>query len=280
MPEPLQLSDAQRAALHQWLPGLQVVTDHSWGLVDTRVLHVRHDGRDLVVKAAGPDNHHIGREITAHRQWVGCLAEEGRAARLVEADERANILVTEYLPGDLVEGTEVEWHEDAYAQAGRLLARFHRQSSQLEPDYEQRLNARATRWLDGAHAIAPETEVRLRAEIDAFPLPARTVVPTHGDYQPRNWLHHGGVIAVIDFGRAELRAPETDFARLASQQLLGRPELERAFLDGYGADPREPGAWRRTRLREAIGTACWSHQVGDVRFEAQGHRMIADLLGE
>jgi len=56
------------------------------------------------------------------------------------------------------------------------------------------------------------------------------------------------------------------------------PDLEQAFIDGYGTDPREPAAWRRTRLREAVGTACWAYQVGDPDFEAQGHRMIADHL--
>jgi hypothetical protein len=31
-------------------------------------------------------------------------------------------------------------------------------------------------------------------------------------------------------------------------------------------------------VHEAIGTAVWAHQVGDERFESQGHRMIADAL--
>jgi hypothetical protein len=65
---------------------------------------------------------------------------------------------------------------------------------------------------------------------------------------------------------------------LAAQQLHGRPDLEAAFVEGYGQDPREPDAWRRSLLREAVGTACWAHQVGDVAFEAQGHAMVADAL--
>jgi hypothetical protein len=31
-------------------------------------------------------------------------------------------------------------------------------------------------------------------------------------------------------------------------------------------------------VREAIGTAVWAHLVGDVAFEAQGHRMLAEVL--
>ena len=34
------------------------------------------------------------------------------------------------------------------------------------------------------------------------------------------------------------------------------------------------------RIVEAVGTAAWAYQVGDEEFEAQGHRMIATLLGE
>lgn len=85
-------------------------------------------------------------------------------------------------------------------------------------------------------------------------------------------------MSVIDFGRAGLRPSYTDFARLAAQDFGRDPALEAAFLEGYGADPREPAAWHRQQVREGIGTAVWAHLVGDERFEAQGHRMIADAL--
>ena len=70
----------------------------------------------------------------------------------------------------------------------------------------------------------------------------------------------------------------TDFARLAVQDFSRDPKLEAAFLEGYGADPREADAWHRNRVREAIGTAGWAYRVGDERFEAQGHQMICDAL--
>jgi thiamine kinase-like enzyme len=104
------------------------------------------------------------------------------------------------------------------------------------------------------------------------------LVPTHGDWQPRNWLIHHGVVRVIDLGRADWRPALTDLARLARQEWQGRPDLEAAFLAGYGSDPRDDAAWQRTLVREAIGTAVWAHQVGDAPFEAQGHRMIAAAL--
>jgi thiamine kinase-like enzyme len=103
-------------------------------------------------------------------------------------------------------------------------------------------------------------------------------VPTHGDWQPRNWLVHDGLVRVIDFGRAAMRPAMTDLARLAAQDFLRDPRLEAAFMDGYGADPREASGWYRARVREAVATAAWAHRVGDETFEAQGHRMISSAL--
>lgn len=272
------LTPVQEALLGAWLPGAEVVADHSWGLTDTAVLHVSHQGRDLVVKAGGATNHHIGREIDAHPLFTAALAGTGRAARLVHADTEARVLVLEHLPGHLVEGTDAEWRPDTYAQAGALLATLHAQGARLDPVYEQRADRRALEWLDRPHRIAPDAEVRLRQLLTGGERPAATMVPTHGDWQPRNWLVDEGTVRVIDFGRAEWRPAATDLARLAAQQFRGRPDLEQAFLDGYGDDPREPGPWRRIRLREAVGTALWAHQVGDEEFEAQGHRMIEEAL--
>jgi hypothetical protein len=62
------------------------------------------------------------------------------------------------------------------------------------------------------------------------------------------------------------------------RQFARNPALETAFLDGYGSDPRTPDLWRILLLREAIGTAVWAYQVGDERFEQEGHRMIENVL--
>jgi hypothetical protein len=56
--------------------------------------------------------------------------------------------------------------------------------------------------------------------------------------------------------------------------------LEHAFLSGYGSDPRDAGQWHRQRVREAIGTAAWAHQVAADDFEQQGLRMITEVLTE
>jgi thiamine kinase-like enzyme len=165
-----------------------------------------------------------------------------------------------------------------YRQAGELLALLHAQVVVTDDDHERRENERSLAWLSRPHRIPAHTVRRLRAEITSWPTPPARLVPTHGDWQPRNWLVHDGVVGVIDFGRAAMRPAFTDFGRLAAQDFRRDPQLEAAFLDGYGPDPREPDAWHRTRVREAIGTAAWAYRVGDETFEAQGHRMIAEAL--
>ncbi|GEK23525.1 phosphotransferase [Cellulomonas xylanilytica] len=271
------LHPGQQAAVDTWFPGAVLVADHSWPLPGRTVLRLHHQGRDLVVKAGRPDDHHMDREIAAHSEVVAPLAERALAPRLLRAAPSLRLLATTWLPGVLVEGTPAEQDPQVFRQAGRVLAVLHAQRSRPGDDHELRADARSLAWLRGEHRIADEVVARLRAEL-AQPVPARTLVPTHGDWQPRNWLVDDGRVSAIDFGRTDWRPAATDLARLHARQFRGRPDLERAFLDGYGGDPREPVTWRRDRIRDAIGTAAWAYQVGDVLFEQEGHRMIADVL--
>lgn len=274
-----QLSERQRELLHDWLPGAAVAKDHSWGLVGTIVLELRCDRARYIAKAGDDNDSHLTRELRAHRNWLEPWTTRGRAPVLVNADEDAKLLLTRYLPGELVQGGEHEQLPDTYHQAGQLLAWLHAQLAVEDAEFEAREQAKALAWLAKPHRIAPDIAQRLREQVESWPTPTVQLVPTHGDWQPRNWLVHEGVVSAIDFGRADLRPAMTDFARLAAQQFRSDPALEAAFLAGYGAEPRESGAWQRHRVREAIGTAAWAYQVGDESFEQQGHRMIAEVLG-
>ncbi|TWD79115.1 phosphotransferase family enzyme [Kribbella amoyensis] len=268
----------QQELLDRWLPGAEVVHNHSWGLVGTTVLELFHEGARYIAKAGDERDTHIARELRAHRRWLTPWTTLGRAPELVEGDDDAKLLVTRYLPGVLVEGNEAEQVADTYRQAGELLALLHAQFAVEDAEFEARAQAQSLAWLDKPHRIAPDLTDRLRAEVASWPTPPATLVPTHGDWQPRNWLTDDGVVTAIDFGRADLRPAMVDFARLAVRQFRLDPAFEAAFLAGYGADPRDGAAWYRHRVREAIGTTAWAYQVGDESFEQQGHRMIAEVL--
>ncbi|MEV1315903.1 phosphotransferase [Micromonospora arborensis] len=272
------LSTRQRALLAQWLPGANVEKDHSWGLVQTTVLEMTYAGSRFIVKAGGDDDHHVERELHAHLNWLSPWTSLGRAPVLEYGDSEAKLLVTRYLPGELVLGSEHANVPATYREAGELLALLHAQTRIVDADYEERENEKSLTSLSGPHRIATSTVERLRAEIISWPTSEALLVPTHGDWQPRNWLIHKNIVGIIDFGRASMRPAYTDFTRLSAQEFRRDSKLERAFLDGYGVDPRQTPAWHRSRVREAIGTAAWAYRVGDEAFEAQGHRMIAEVL--
>lgn len=273
------LTARQRALLEQCLPGAELVRDHSWGLIGTTVLEMSLEHDRYIVKVGDEGDHHLARELRAHRLWLEPWTSQRRAPQLLCADEEAKFLLRQFVEGGLVEGSAHEYVPDTYRQAGMLLACLHGQLGREDPEFEVRANDKTLAWLEGPHRIAPDAVARLRAEVESWPTPPMTVVPTHGDWQPRNWLVDDGVVRVIDFGRADLRPALTDFARLEAQQFRERPDLEAALIEGYGGDPREPDAWRRNRVREAVATAAWAYQVASAPFERQGHRMIAEALG-
>ncbi|GII99106.1 hypothetical protein Slu03_14840 [Sediminihabitans luteus] len=276
------LTPAQRQLVARWAPGADVVADHSWGLMGTTVLElVRPDGEHLVVKAGDAADTHIAREIRAHESWLGPWASLGRAPALVAADRDAKLLLTRYLPGTLVLGHPCEHDPDTYRQAGELLASLHAQLTVSDDgQFARREQADALAWLARPHRIDADDARVLEDAIRRWPTPAQSVVPTHGDWHPRNWLVHAGQIRAIDLGRADLRPAATDLIRLAFLRFGDAPELERAFLDGYGRDPREPGAWQRTRVREAVSAAAWGYAHATPELEDAGLRQVATLVRE
>jgi len=273
-----RLSAEQAGYVQTLLPGVRLLNDLSWNLVDTAVLEVEHGGRRYVVKAAGPANHHIGREIDAHESFAGIWASTDKAPSLVKANRSLNLLVTEYLDGCLVEGGAAEYAPDTYLQAGQLLRGFHAQAVRVDPRYEEAATAKAMAWLDKPHHIEEAAAEKARCILAAYRPAPVAAVPTHGDWQPRNWLMSGTELRIIDFGRFEFRPSISDFCRLAAQQWRLGTELEDAFFEGYGSDPRESRLWNITMLREAVSTAAWAFQIGDHEFEEQGHRMLVEAL--
>lgn len=272
-----RLRTDQARLLRTWFPDAEVVADHSWDLTGTTVLDLRDRAGRYIVKAADREDPHIAREVRAHHEWTAALATTAHSPRLLHGDIAAGVLVTAYLPGRLVLGDPAQEEPEIFRQAGQLLARLHDQDHRFDPAWHNTFRARAQGALDAPHRIDPIIAARARREIADWPGGGADVVPTHGDWQPRNWLIDGDTVRVIDYGRAQLRPRSEDLVRLARQDFVGRPDLEAAFLSGYGVDPRTPGTWRRHLVGEAIGTAVWAYRVGDEQFERLGHRLLAQL---
>ena len=73
-------------------------------------------------------------------------------AALVHGDAGAKIVVTRYLPGELVLGSKHARAPSAYRQAGRLLALLHAQAHVTDDDYDRRENEKSLAWLAGPHS--------------------------------------------------------------------------------------------------------------------------------
>ena len=271
------ITEEQTRLLTAWLGGFTLVRDYSWPLQDTTVLHVATPLGAFIVKAS-TSSHHIRREIAAHA--FGFEGLKGRVPALRHASVEAGILVTEFLPGALVDGTPAENDPDTYRQAGELLRRIHRPAGDSR-HYAKALATKTRAWMDRAHGLLTETD-RKRLEHELAGLNPGTVplVATHGDYQPRNWLQDSGQIKVIDFGRAENRPWVHDLVRLTHQQFVHRPGLAEAFHEGLGriVGPAEADLWRLENLNQAVGTVVWAHQIGDAAFEESGRGMVERVL--
>ncbi|WP_380173085.1 phosphotransferase [Kineococcus sp. DHX-1] len=274
-----RLTAEQVVRVHEWLGPVRLLRDMSWNQLDTTVLRVTDGTDEFVVKAAGKANHHLLREITAHEDAVAVLAASGHAPRLLHADRERRVLVTRYLAGELVEGTAAEHDPEVHRQAGRLLRVLHAQDGRVDEEFERSATAGSLAALDRPHRIPAVQADRVRTVLTAYRPRPVVVVPTHGDWQPRNWLLDAGTVRVIDVGRFDRRPAMSDLCRLAVQQWRTDARLEAAFLGGYRHDPRDAGVWPLLQVREAVGTAVWAHEVGDGRFERQGLRMLHEALG-
>lgn len=272
------LTPAQRDLLDQWLPGAEVVTDRS-------ALH--RAGTTALVLSAGEDRflvkttvegvRHIDRELAAHRSWLAPWTDAGRAPSLVEADLDARIIVMTHLDGEPASTSTAIHDPEIYRQAGELLATFHGQAGVEDEDYEPELDERALAALDKAGLESDLTE-RLRTEITSWPTPTTVLVPTHGDWQPTSWVVDAGTLRVIDSGRFGFRPALYDLSRLSAQDFVRDDTFEKAFLEGYGSDPREPEAWHRLQVRDAISVAAWAHRTGHAEVATLSENTLAALV--
>lgn len=272
------LTRLQEAALATRFADVRLRADHTWPGGATVLEFTASAGR-YILKAA-ENSHHLAREARAHREWLGQLT--GDVPEFVLYDAAAGLLVTRYIPGQLAKGAPQELAPDTYRQAGSLLARMHRGDTgapRLSTRYEAAVARKAASLAERSVGLAPGWQLaEASAWLERFTPAPVDLVPTHGDFHPRNWLVRAdGTLALIDFGRAELRPWYTDLVRLEHQEFVGRNDLRRSLLDGYGPEadaPRTPGVLL-DHVAQSLGTLVWAHERGDVDFEEQGRRMLA-----
>lgn len=288
-----RLSTPQRKLLDTWLGGCRLLADHSWPLQSTAVLELETPSGPVIAKASigEQQDHHFTREVDGYTQLGDAMGAD--APQLMHVDSRARVLVMQRLPGQMAQGSDWEFDVEVYRSAGRLLAKLHSAAQPRTHDVISDIADVVERWLRrGEHLIAASQAAEVRRRMQEVRTDSAVVTPTHGDFQPRNWLvdphdrDSRGTprVMLIDFGRFRFRNWTSDLVRLHHQVFVDRADLARAMFDGAGVSADEPFAasdrdcWRAEHLVQSVGTIVWAHEVGDEPFSQQGYRMLERTL--
>jgi hypothetical protein len=210
-------------------------------------IHAGHDGTTILRAATsvGPvivkphrstDRHR--QEINAYQSWIHTLGD--RAARLIAVVDDPPVIITSALSGPLLANAHLSSQQEVelHRQAGEILARYHgAEPPTSDRDMAAFLAVRADYWLTIAEPAIPrqrgaEIATHLRELARLKPLSA---VPCHLDFTARNLIvQPSGDLAVIDFEHSRCDLAARDLVRLATRTWPQRPDLEEAFLHGYG----------------------------------------------
>jgi Ser/Thr protein kinase RdoA (MazF antagonist) len=249
------------------------------------VLQVELDDGTMLVVKAHKQRRHFEREVHAYRHWVPALG--GRAPTLIDVDDTLQVIYLSALPGrpvaeiSLAASAETAIHR----RAGELLRRFHdAEAVKRSNAYASAQHERLEAWVDRAKPHLLEShEVaiarRLVGVLDVLPDPP--LVPTHRDWQPRNWLladNNFAGISIIDFEMADWGMWLEDVKRLYWAEWRQRPELADAFFEGYrhSMTPDDLRYFQAISALQHLSTIVWADEHGDETFLAHGRAALAE----
>ncbi|MEU7354317.1 phosphotransferase [Streptomyces albidoflavus] len=257
-------------------------TDVSWARAESRVWKADGaEGGTWYVKIHQNDRFHR-REVTALRGWVPGLGPA--APRLVAADPTQRAVVLTAVGGRSLHGAvhSPEQQRLVFHHIGQLAAAIHT-SAPSRPAAGPLPLEKLDRHLNAARPhLAPGDEefIRVTAKTASTLPAAPDVVPTHGDFQPRNlrWDTATGSLYVIDFERAEWGLAVRDFVRL-SDTWHGRPDLLQAVMDGYGRPftPEEEAQLTILSVLDSVSGISYGAAHGDPELVERGLRALARL---
>lgn len=263
----------------QVLGTCELAEDCTWEHRMSTVLRIRDSsGVTWFLKAhRDPERYHA--ELTAYRRWVPALRDN--APRLRAFDDSLQAMVLSPVPGQ-----PPGWPAEpaVHREAGKILRLLHEaQPGFLSSDFAAVKLTEFDALEPAATGLLRPRELHAaRAEIETLAgIPAPVLVPCHHDYTPRNWLVLGGAVHVIDFEWSGLDVWVADLARLHLGIWVSRPDLQQAFLEGYGQDLG--GTDRRLLHGCAVLTAVWlvvkAHETRQPDFEEASRTALLRLIG-
>lgn len=243
------------------------------------VWEARAGGRRAFLKLHGSPGK-ASREREVYRRWVDGLE---RAPRLIGLDPTGHALLLTAVPGEMVEGAAHPRDTETalFRQAGAFARALHRQPVH-RPDPVPLVTAYAQRmqtWLERGRAHVDGGVIQaLDSRFDPATVSDHERVPAHRDYTPRNWLWapKTGRLSVVDFGQARPDLWLADLVKLRYGVWSGRPELEAAFLQGYGRelDDGDRAVLQTLGLLHGISTLVWALRHGDHAYVNLGVQIL------
>ncbi|MFF4205617.1 phosphotransferase [Streptomyces sp. NPDC001668] len=283
-------------ALLQWaqtvVGPVHLVRDVSRDRANSRVWMLTCATSIVFVKLA-PNATSFGRDTRALRE-VAPGMEPGTAPLLLAAEPQQLALLLSVVPGRMVTSLRVRPAEQRmlHRWAGVWLRRFHGGLGELSAQDHADAAAEVARTADGCERhldrardlISPQDRRTVRWYAAALgrlgPLAAGYI---HGDFQERNWLLDRGpaasVFGAVDLERARPHAAVADLVPLACGSWVGRPDLQRAFLDGYGRalTAEERWALRCLCVLDAASDIAWGVPNHDLEIVERGRATLARL---
>lgn len=190
-----------------WDPGKAVIEELKGGLTN-RVFHVRANDRECVLRLAKDDTDTFDLDRACELAILEAASDAGIAPAVLYADERAGILMTEYLHGRVWRESDLESEENLESLAA-LLRRVHALPACCSPldltaiagKYRENLQER-----HGLHAFAS----RCVEIVSNRPLHEH-IACCHNDIVAENVLDSGG-LKLIDWEYASDNDPMFDLA--------------------------------------------------------------------
>lgn len=224
--------------------------------------------------------------------WVKKLGLPKGLARWVSPKSKdSNVLLLSAAPGQRADQIALSAPQQRalHFQAGRFLRTLHSlpREGNVTPCLDAMLRHRAKRWAQRAESfVAAEAIAWVRQKVSATHFQALDCVPCHWDYQPRNWFvdlsDDRVAFSVIDFGDARYGVWLADLRKLYGGPWANRPDLERAFLQGYGRAlaSRERDQLRALAALDKLEAIVWSVEHQHACLEADNRQALEWLMSE
>ncbi|MBF9071851.1 phosphotransferase [Streptacidiphilus fuscans] len=277
------LDAALRSFAEQVAGPIAEVQDVSWPRPESRVWRIVTGAGATVYLKQHQNAHFHAREVSGLNGPARALAEHTPHLLAADPDMRA-VLVTE-VPGRLLKHLLLPRTDaaDVYWRLGALVRAFHDAAPPRPGPAPSSYRAKLDRHLEVARPhLGPGDEELVRALADRLDhLPPLDHVPTIGDLAERNVLVTEDLtVGLVDFERSEPGPRVRDLVRLLDEWAY-RPDLETAFLTGYGRTltQAETALLPVLEALDAVSGIAWGGAEGgrDRHLVARGQRTLARL---